>query len=546
MKNFFNNEKGIVLPIVVVIIAIVTVLGFSAVFVVNSETNMIKRSAGARDAIYYAEAGVHKYLWHLNKDSTFYQTGTGTGLVPVEFYPNGYPRKYQPTAYEDGFYQLIIEPPQYIEDSAETEPFLTIISTGWTKSSPADRRTIKVKVQKRKFTQYGMVTNNEINEYGERLYWVSGEKFYGPLHSNDILYISGRPTFYGPVTYTGGIDGADKDNKNIFKQGAAQADPLTFPPGNSDLKAWATSPGGHYYNGRTCIMLRGDKYDVRTYDRDSGQWKYNGVPYRYKAGKYINELTNESYNNFSDFAAACPSLDLPENGVIYVDGETYDQRHADNHPFTYCWRPEYGNVFISGKLQGQLTVVAANDLFITGYNPTDWRNPRYSSLERTEGVTYEKTSFTQVMDDSGWLRTRVHVDAGYNGVDMLGLVAGFKIRILHYNWPAQKDPFYWGSRWIPIDVAPYNITIHAALYVPHSSYGFQYAEMGKRKGTITLVGSITQKYRGFVGSTGLIGGTGYKKVYSHDPRMKFDSPPHFTDPANSGWRSISWQEVAPP
>lgn len=540
MRELINSEKGIIMPIVILALAITTLLGFTAAFVVENQSLMISHFSKSQDALYYAEAGYNKYLWHLNKDSTFYQTGTGDGLVPIESerYANGYPWKYYPTPYEAGHYQLSIDPPEYVAGS-EVDNFLTVTSTGWTNDDPTNKQTIQIKVQKRRFVQHGMVANDERDEDGTPVYWISGEVFYGPFHTNGTLFISGTPIFNGPVTYVNAVSGAQTTNTNIFKQGATQADPLTFPTSNSDLLAWGKSSGGRYYNGRTCIMLKENSYDVRTYDADAndgiGAWKYNDVTYTYTSGIYT--ANGVSYSSFEAFANTCSSLSLPENGVIYVNGSTYTGTNEKN-----CWDLSFGNVFVSGKLQGRLTIAAANNIYITGYNPTlDWNDTSRST--ETGGVTYDETSFTQVFDSSVWQYTQVNVQSGYTDTDLLGLLASNKILILHYGWPGQSGNYFGND----VDVAPQNISINAALFALNYSFGFQNAHDNPAKGTITMVGSITQKYRGGVGTfSGNTKISGYTKAYSHDPRMLYDSPPHFIDPVNSGWKSVSWTEIANP
>ena len=43
--------------------------------------------------------------------------------------------------------------------------------------------------------------------------------------------------------------------------------------------------------------------------------------------------------------------------------------------FEFKFDPRYGNVSVSGELDGELTIAAANDIYITGYDPVDWRRP---------------------------------------------------------------------------------------------------------------------------------------------------------------------------
>jgi hypothetical protein len=100
-----------------------------------------------------------------------------------------------------------------------------------------------------------------------------------------------------------------------------------------------------------------------------------------------------------------------KNGVIYVDGNTGDKK----------WDLSTGNAFVSGKLNGRLTIAASNDIYITGYDPTklEWSEAKNNL---TGGITYYDTTF----DGQG--------NVVSNGDDMLGLVANKYIFILHYGW----------------------------------------------------------------------------------------------------------------
>jgi hypothetical protein len=544
MKRLLVDQRGIVLPIVVALVAIITLLGFTAGFMVQNQTFLVRRLADREEALYVAEEGVHKYLWHFNKDPGFYLDDDSYPILEDNYDHTIY-SSLREQEEGDNYRVEIVIPKERVDGVYVPVSNRAIIrSTAWSGGNPEVKRTVEVEIRKRTFTEHGMVNNTEFNpESGEKVYWVDGEKFYGPLHTNDTLYISGKPTFYGPVTYKVGVDPQYKmSSTEIFRQGVSYADVLGWPSNVDNLMIHARI-GGHYYNGRTCIMLRGDKYDVRYWDKDDQQWKYNGVPYEYiTGGKYKNLDTGAVYNNFRAFADTVPSLTFPSNHVIYVNGNYGDQGDGGSK-YGYKFDRDYGNVFVSGRVKGSLTIAAANDIFITGYDPTDWRDPRYNNIESTGGIQYSDTTFEQVFEDGDWKHTKVQG----TGQDMLGLVANRKILILHYNWPADQDAnkCYWGGRNNdrndpPIDVAPYDINIHGALFVRDGSFGFEYPESGSGKGTIYLVGSVTGQYRGIVGNTA---GKGYNKVYSHDPRMKFDAPPHFVQPANTGWEILSWKEI---
>jgi hypothetical protein len=74
--------------------------------------------------------------------------------------------------------------------------------------------------------------------------------------------------------------------------------------------------------------------------------------------------------------------ELPPNGVIYVNSES----GASSNMFDQ----KSGNVFISGTLDGRLTVAAANDIYVTGYDPTVYN---FSSSPVTNGIFYKDTKF---------------------------------------------------------------------------------------------------------------------------------------------------------
>lgn len=154
------------------------------------------------------------------------------------------------------------------------------------------------------------------------------------------------------------------------------------------------------------------------------------------------------------------------------------------------WNPTNGDAYIQGVLSGNLTIGAKNNIYITG------------------DITYN--------NDQN---------------DMLGLVAENYVYINHYNRYNN-------------DVAPYNVTVEAAIFALNHSFGFERYNQGSAKGTLTVKGTIAQRYRGAVGT--FSGGsrlTGYAKNYWYDERMKYDEPPHFVEPLNAGFEITDWQET---
>lgn len=474
-KLLWQNEDGMVLPLVVVMIAVFTILGFSALFMVDTQAGLEEKEIQRTGALHYAEAGINDYLGHLNRRIN----------VPWDKWN-------VPVPFEDGYYQL--EQVEFDESSLTR----VIQATGWVAGDEGNKRTIRAKIGRRAFNEYAYFSHDD----GPSIYWKTGEVCYGPYHTNNILNISGTPTFYGPVTYSKDVIGVGNNAKKIFRAGYRMVPEIKLPNNNYQLKERALE-GGHYYFGRTRILLDGDRYHV----------------------KYFEEIT-DGHGRKTYQEQEKRNLPLPENGVIYVDGGNDGKFAATS-----------GNLFIAGELSGNLTVGAANDIYILGYDPLEdqWekkvkqgnktvtKKPDPVPNAATQGIVYKNTVFRQVK--SGKEVTGYEAD----GDDMLGLVANSKIRILGEGW-FDRDK---------ADVAPNNITIHAALFSINEGFGYEsYTKYEKEN--IILRGSLVQHTRKPVGQTDWMGKTGYYKDYAHDPRMLTTAPPNFPEPLNTGWEIKEW------
>jgi hypothetical protein len=466
MVALLKEDSGIAMPVVVVIIAVVTLLGFTSVVLMENQTSMGKRYEASESALSIAEAGINEYLWHLNKDSRFYATPEGDDFVN----DSGDPKEHE---FQSGKYTLEITEP------TAADPTVKIKSTGWLKGDESSKCAVEVEVRKRRFVQQIYLSGDEKRMNGDSVWWTTGDIVNGPFHTNGTLNIQGKPTFLDRVTYSNSIKLYDKNSEPDCRKGPPEkVEPLVFPSTNQQLKTQAKY-NGYYFEGRTSIMLDGDSIKIRN--------KENSV-------QTINDL---------------------KNGVIYVDGVVSDS--------TSKWNLSLGNAFVSGKLNGRLTIAASNDIYITGYDPTilEWNVAKNNS---TGGITYYDTTF----DGQG--------NVASDGDDMLGLIADQYIRILHYGWFNSYSD----------SVALKNITIHGALFALNKSYEFEKYDSGKFE-TITLVGSICQNRRGGVGTfSGNTNVSGYSnKDYTHDRRMSYDTPPHFLEPTNAGWEIVSWKRVTP-
>jgi len=91
-----------------------------------------------------------------------------------------------------------------------------------------------------------------------------------------------------------------------------------------------------------------------------------------------------------------------------------------------------------------------------------------------------------------------------------------------------------------------NLQIDAAMVAVNDSiYLTNWANQSKL-GTLYVLGSMAQKYRGPVGtfnSGGIV--SGYSKNYNYDPRLKYLQPPYFTTPTLPNWSKTSFSECTP-
>lgn len=432
----FNNHKGNTLPLVLIVLSIMTIFGIVTLSMTSSQTKFNIIDDASQKALEYAEAGYNKYLWHLNDDLNFYSTDYHDEMmnIPIEF--------------EDGYFMLDVTKP------SDTDRFVTIKSTGWTKDNPDIRKTILAKIRKKQFVHHVYVSDND----GPNIWWTTGDESHGPLHTNKDIRIQNKPIFYDTVTYVNKLEkgtGYNPDFKVRDPSQPMKTDKLEFPDSNKNLKDWAEKDGMVFY-GRTCIYLDGDNVKIRNQNSDT--------------------IITKSI-----------SKDIP-NKVIYVDKETSEEVKGGTGKFGI----KSGNVFVSGKLKGRLTIGAEDSIYITYSDPTEWydynpsdiydrnRKPNQppttfswgesnrKTYPESGGIEYANTWFSgnkngtgtamSFYDDEKRIYTRYSFggddgkDKSKPGKDMLGLIANNNIFILHYGWPKKahnedRTDDYWNFEW---------------------------------------------------------------------------------------------------
>ena len=172
----------------------------------------------------------------------------------------------------------------------------------------------------------------------------------------------------------------------------------------------------------------------------------------------------------------------------------------------YC---RNGDAFVSGQFNGALTIGAESNLYVVG------------------AITYKDSTN-----------------------DILGLVGQTSVSVWNpvscSSYSGSSCSTNLGASTLLRNASGSNMTISAAIASNKGTFTVQNYAYGAQLGTLTVVGSIAQEWRGAVGVS--YGGsyiTGYTKNYGYDQRLKNTAPPKFLQPVTTAF-SISQQvEVSP-
>lgn len=126
------------------------------------------------------------------------------------------------------------------------------------------------------------------------------------------------------------------------------------------------------------------------------------------------------------------------------------------------------------------------------------------------------------------------------GSGITGLIANNFVRVYH---PRKSDGTCADAASLGSGLG-YPNTIDAAILALSQSFIVDNWDCGAKRGDLTVTGTIAQKWRGPVGTSGTPG-TGYIKAYQYDDRLRYTSPPQFLDPVKAAWGTLRKSEQAP-
>ncbi|GAB6282607.1 MAG: hypothetical protein STSR0008_13530 [Ignavibacterium sp.] len=162
--------------------------------------------------------------------------------------------------------------------------------------------TVKVMMQPSNFAKFAHFSVSE-----NSIYYISGDTVWGPIHTQDKLYVDGSPVFWGKVTAKKGINKKDKWADPKFYGGYESGVSIPLPGDFTTVTSAAYSGGKVVTNKDVQLYFNGD--GTVDYKEGSSSWQYD-VPFD----------------------------SLAPNGVFLV---------------------EKGNLYIKGTIKGQVTVAAS-------------------------------------------------------------------------------------------------------------------------------------------------------------------------------------------
>jgi hypothetical protein len=361
--------------------------------------------------------------------------------------------------------------------------------------------------------------------YCSDINFVTGDVIDGPVHTNDAMLISGRPIFNGTTTtsyptcktvndvkppaykcYRGASSGATPS----FNKGIAYRPEVKLPESAADLRRYVdktqTPVPGCLYTGPTRIKLLSSTAATSTMQVWSNWSKTTLNPGCGNASSSWPQTVTIPNNNIVVVQDVPATQSTPSSGSCATGaiGDSLPQ----SGDFSQTLRESdcrYGTVYLEGSLKGRLTIAADNNIVVTG------------------PLTY---------------------GGGTQGTDALGLVANNSVKIYHPTRCTQTNYYgqctSWQNMQLPNGSYNYNISVQAAILTLQHSFTVQQYQSGDALGKINLFGTIAQKFRGPVGTSG---GSGYLKNYVYDTRLRFAPPPYFLDPVQSAWDVKTFGEL---
>ena len=475
-----RSQKGITMAMVIFIIAVVFII-IATIFSYNTNSAVYVSNVNAmEEALHIAEAGINVYMYHLNQDPDFYRDKNGIHIAgnassdELGLVPSEFDSNDLPKLYKVTTYKNKDTTVGYYQIRVVQPSFNKCLEIISTGWTSANP-VIKKTVS--------VKLNNKTTLCGYLLFTNADSTFYtgsvikGPVFSNGDIKIVGDPKFESDLI-SGGSISTVTGNPSIEGEVLENQPKKIFPTYNKEKIAESADLT---FEGRTCILLNNSSLKIRNQnDGDILQTENITKPY-----------------------------------TIFV---------------------EDGPVFISGTLDGRLTVYSTEEIYITGKDPTyiyEYYNNRYFDAYRSDptgGIFYSNTNIPNENSSGDDFSD-----------DMLGLISEKNIIIATRTWPH----LLYGTAKADVGaVSTKNISIYGSLLTSKDiEIEDSYPDILNHE-SLNLYGSQACKNTYLQGNEGE---GGYSKITNtYDYRLKTDYPPYMLNPFDSEWVIKAWEEVPNP
>jgi len=352
-------QTGGLTPALLIISTAFVMAIYGLVAVLSLQFDFSHRQVASDRAFNIADAGVNYYRWHLTEDSEDFTDGNGPGAEGPFVHDYN-----DPQGENIGKFSLEIEPP------TQSNPIITITSTGWTNQYPNIKRTIKAQYGQVSLTRYAFLHNSN-------LWFGNSVTVNGPVFSNGGIRQDGINTSTvesSKTTYTCGIEsGCTNEETKPGVWGNGELDELWSYPKTridfesikvnfTDMLASAETDGLYFEpsgNQGYHLVFESDG-DVTVYEV-TGVDSIKGYSYEFGCETLYQIIVSET------LIGSYPLADTP---IIFIED----------------------NVWVDGVVNGKTTVVAA--VFPLGsFNPTIWVTENLTYLAKDGnhklGLVYE-------------------------------------------------------------------------------------------------------------------------------------------------------------
>lgn len=541
-----RDDEGIALVTVLGVLFVITALLLTALAVAMVNLAPTREDQDAKAAIAAAQAGVDDYLARLKSNSNYgtqttdstnaamcsdtvaplcsstsgrvipggttgaafkyvvqtssVASGNGTVTLKVTGTVNGVSRNLQTTFRPKSFLDFI-----YLTDHENQSPTFS-------------GNTAAICTQR--WWETGSNSGRGGSSCGE-IGFAPSDVISGPMHTNDTPMLNGQGTTFTSTATT-----------STMRNGVACTTTSCYRNPNNNSTGTAYWPSQYAYNATTfpnkklsyedLMGLPTANTELRTKALATG-CLFTGATHIAFDGTSMRVYSPNTQTNTCGFnassRASMQTIPVPDGNVIYVDGKTgtctsgqtnsgilasLTGRPAaqSSYPLTgeYTggrFNPDYscadGTAYVQGTLDGKITIGSAQDIIVTG------------------DIRYQTTSA-----------------GGADSDDILGMIPTGTIWVYHpvTNVATPVNMIGTAYRVDRIDAAM--LTLQDSFFVQNYNYG-------TGLGTLTVVGSISQKYRGTVGTGSAT--TGYIKDYQYDERFArgYIQPPEFLAPTQAQW-----------